>query len=63
MKSKNLLKACDNVINIYKSRGFKVTDMLFDLQFKVLENDLKEREVTCNTSSAKKHVAKIERFI
>ncbi len=63
MDTDTLLQACDNVFNTYSRRGFKVTDMMMDMQFDPLKKQLMMRNVKLNTASAKEHVGEVERFI
>jgi hypothetical protein len=62
-KSNTLLNAMKQVINIYKMRGFKVTDCLLDGQFECLSNQLAGLGVRVNITSRNEHVPEIERHI
>ena len=58
-----LIQACERVFNIYTRRGFKIETMLMDMQFNPIRDAIMKRGVTLNPTSAKEHVADIERFI
>jgi hypothetical protein len=62
-KSNTLLSAMTQVINIYKMRGFKVTNCLLDGQFECLSNQLAGLGVRVNITSRNEHVPEIERHI
>ena len=63
MEGETILSALDHVLDQYTKRGFKVCDILMDMQFASLEDDLVTRGVNLNVASAKEHIAEIERFI
>jgi hypothetical protein len=63
MDADELISALDHVFDTYSRRGFKVTDVLMDLQFATLEHELRSRGINLNLAAAKEHVGEIERLI
>ena len=61
--TKALSQACEQVINMYSRWGFKVTDIIMDMQFEPLRSYLLQHKVILNATSANEHVGDIERFI
>ena len=63
LSAENIIAILDLVLSVYTKRGFQVKDLLMDGQFNVIKNDLAERNVELNITSANEHVPDIERFI
>ena len=53
-------KAIKNIIKLYQTRGFKVTDIKADGQYEPLQFDLAGCGVTLNIVSCDEHVPEIE---
>ena len=52
IKRRDLFEACKRVIALYNKQGFVITDILFDLQFACIKDDLENLKVNFNLSSA-----------
>jgi hypothetical protein len=62
-QNKTILAAIKQVKSIYMRRGFKISHMLMDGQFKLLRADMTDLQIKFNMVSNDKHVPKIERHI
>ena len=58
-----LLTSIKAVTALYQQRGFKITELLMDGEFKSLHTDLAALGIQLNTTSNDEHVPEIERFI
>ena len=58
-----ILEFLDNVVNIYKNRGFEVKTLLMDGEFIPMMEDLKARGITGNPTSKNEHVPEVKRQI
>jgi hypothetical protein len=63
MKNKTILKAIQEVLNIYQGRGFKVTHLLMDGQFESLRDAMNATGVSLNIVARGEHVPEVERLI
>jgi hypothetical protein len=59
-KAQTLIACCDNVFNLYNSRGFVIENVLMDMEFETLCDELTRRNVKLNTTSASEHVPDVE---
>ena len=62
-KAETILKAIQQVLNIYQIKNFKVTHLLMDGQFEPLRNSISGLGATLNTVARDEHVPEIERHI
>jgi hypothetical protein len=58
-----IIKAFNNVRNIYLRRGFVISHLLADVEFEYLRGFLSSLAITLNAASADEHVPDIERHI
>ena len=49
--------------NLYESKGFKINTCLMDMEYKLMENDLKMNNINLNLASPNEHVPEVERTI
>eukprot|EP00560_Eucampia_antarctica_P002872 CAMPEP_0197841412 /NCGR_PEP_ID=MMETSP1437-20131217/46161_1 /TAXON_ID=49252 ORGANISM="Eucampia antarctica, Strain CCMP1452" /NCGR_SAMPLE_ID=MMETSP1437 /ASSEMBLY_ACC=CAM_ASM_001096 /LENGTH=139 /DNA_ID=CAMNT_0043451161 /DNA_START=1375 /DNA_END=1794 /DNA_ORIENTATION=+ len=61
--SDTLYKSILDIKKLYQRRGFDVNYILMDGQFKTIESQLLDAQITLNSTTADKHVAEIERMI
>lgn len=62
-KKEIILESIDDVINIYKTRGFNIKCVLMDREFVPLTEDLRARNISSNPTSTNEHVPEVERQI
>ena len=62
-KSESILEGIDSVIAVYKSRGFQIITLLMDREIMPMLEELKNRNIRGNPTSANEHVPEIERQI
>ena len=62
-KKETIIKAIQNVLNIYKKRDFKISHFLMDGQFETFKNELSGLGISLNTVARQEHVPEVERFI
>jgi hypothetical protein len=63
MKNETILKAIQEVLNIYQGLGFKVTHLLMDGQFESLSDAINATGVSLNIVAHGEHIPEVERFI
>ena len=62
-KMGSVLNCLDNIIALYNSRGFNVTNCLMDRELVPLMEDLLQRVIKGNMTSDDVHVPEVERQI
>jgi hypothetical protein len=62
-KPETIIKAFQNVFNIYRRRGFRITHLIVDGEYECLRGHMSSLAITLNTTSKAEHVPDIERFI
>jgi hypothetical protein len=63
LKNQTILKAVGHVVNIYKTRDFRVTHILADGQLDSLSNEIAAMGIIANITAQDEHVPEIERHI
>jgi len=63
MKNNTLITSINQVIQAYKTRGFKIKAILADGQFRHIQQQLEQKGIILNICAANKHVLEIERYI
>ena len=58
-----IAKALHNVHRVYKTRGFKINNLLMDGEFDTLAGDMAALGIALNTASNDEHVHDVERYI
>ena len=62
-KVENIADGITQVNKLYLQRGFKITHMHTDCEFKPLNKEMNALGINLNCASKKEHVPGIERFI
>jgi hypothetical protein len=62
LENKTIISHFKVVVNVYRSRGFRMTIILADNQFKSMRGDLADLGAIINVVSHDKHVPEVERY-
>ena len=62
-KPETVAKALANVRNVYAKRGFKIVNILMDIEFEPLRRDISSVGINLKTASTDEHIPEIERYI
>ena len=58
-----IMESIDEILTTYNKNKFYIVEMLMDMEFEPLHEELKKRNIELNTTSADEHVPEIERMI